>query len=307
MDKSKSLTRYVIISPAKDESARIEKTIQSILAQTVRPAKWVIVDDGSSDNTAEIVERYCGVADWISLIRVSRDASRKLGSAEIRAFNKGSQSIRIGDFDYLVKLDCDLDLPPDYFEQLIERFNADERLGIASGLYYEKDETGWVPAFLPPYHAAGASKMIRAQCYRDIGGFPLDPGWDSADEIKAQVRGWKTAHFPEIQFRHLRTEGSAAGMLSTCALHGHVHYVTGGGFFFLFAKFLQRSILYKPYLFAGIAMLWGYLRARVTDQRLLVTSSEAAFYRQLLNARLKSDAGRVLRLGKLRRQEQGSN
>jgi poly-beta-1,6-N-acetyl-D-glucosamine synthase len=278
--------KYVVISPAKDEAERIEKTITSMLHQAVRPVRWVIVDDGSSDSTSEIVKSYTQSADWISLIRVNRDAKRRIGSAEIRAFETGLHSLAGQTFDLVVKLDCDLVLEPDYFERLIAHFAADPQLGIASGVYLELKDNSWTEVAMPSYHASGASKMIRAKCLSDIGGFPLVPGWDTADEIKAQTKGWKTRHFPELKFYHLRQEGSAIGGWKTGILHGHIYYVTGGGLFFLLFKSVHRLITGRPVILGGIAMLCGYLKARLTGAPRLVTDAEAEFYRRLLNHRL---------------------
>jgi glycosyltransferase involved in cell wall biosynthesis len=277
---------YAVISPAKDEAERIGKTIESMLRQTVRPARWVIVDDGSSDNTSEIVKPYTQSEDWISLIRVNRDAKRRIGSAEIRAFETGLHSLEGQTFDLVVKLDCDVILEPDYFERLIAHFEADPKLGIASGVYLEQKGDAWTEVAMPSYHASGASKMIRAKCLSDIGGFPLLPGWDTVDEIKAQTRGWKTRHFSELKFYHLRQEGAAIGGWKTGILHGHIYYVTGGGLFFLVFKSLHRLVAGRPILLGGVAMLWGYLKARVTGAPRLVTDTEADFYRRLLNSRL---------------------
>ncbi len=300
-------TKYVVISPAKDEGQRIDKTIQSILRQTIRPVRWVIVDDGSNDNTPEILESLKHVVDWVTVIRVERDAERKLGSAEIRAFEIGFRAVRSGDFDFVVKLDCDLELGPDYFEQLLVRFSADPKLGIASGVYLEKRGDNWLQVDMPPYHASGASKMVRAKCFSDIGGFPLFPGWDTADEIKAQIKGWKTCHFSDIKFYHLRPEGSAAGGISTGFLHGQVYYVTGGGPFFFLFKLLHRLMVGRPAVLGAIAMLWGYLRSWVTRADRLVTESEAKFYRQQLNRRLLEGIHKSVRLGKVPREEHGLN
>jgi poly-beta-1,6-N-acetyl-D-glucosamine synthase len=284
--RNMSALSYVVVSPAKDEAERIEKTIQSMLRQTVRPARWVIVDDGSSDNTSEIVKSHTQSTDWISLIRVNRDAMRRIGSAEIRAFETGLHSLAGQQFDLAVKLDCDLILEPNYFESLIAHFEADPQLGIASGVYLERKGDAWTEVAMPSYHASGASKMIRAKCLSDIGGFPLLPGWDTADEIKAQTKGWKTRHFADLKFYHLRPEGSAIGGWKTGILHGHIYYVTGGGLFFLLFKSAHRLITGRPIVLGGVAMLWGYLKARLEGSPRLVTDMEAEFYRRLLNSRL---------------------
>jgi glycosyltransferase involved in cell wall biosynthesis len=293
-------TNYIIISPVRDEADRIEKTLQSVLAQTMRPSRWIIVDDGSQDQTPEIVKRYAQGRNWIHLHRIHRDGSRDLGSAEIQAFNAGYQLVKDQEFDFIVKLDGDLELPPDYFARLIAKFSEEAKLGIASGIYFENNGDEWAPVSYPAYHAAGASKMVRASCFRDIGGFPLFPGWDTADEIKAQARGWKTCHFPEIRFNHLRNEGTANGHLSTNILHGQVYYATGGGMLFFVLKCLHRCLFHRPRILSGFAMLWGYMGLAIKGRDRLVTNQEASSYRRIQKERLWMGLRQTMGIGQAR-------
>ncbi len=288
---------YIVISPAKDEEAYIERTIASMARQTVRPSKWFLVDDGSLDRTPAIIAAAAERYDWIIPVKTSRPAlgrggrGRKLGSAEIRAFQAGYEIAKADKPDFLVKLDTDLDLPEDYFERLLERFREDEKLGIASGVYLELHEGKWQCVKMPDYHAAGASKMIRRRCFEDIGGFPLFPGWDTADEIKAQARGWHTRHFDDIQFLHLRPEGSAKGRLKTHILHGEAYYAYNGGGMFLSLKFLHRLFLGSPPIVGAFLLLFGYLRSLMLQRPRLVNDWEAKRYRSLLRARMRERVG----------------
>jgi biofilm PGA synthesis N-glycosyltransferase PgaC len=286
MSNQQPIGNYVIISPVKDEERYIETTIHAILKQTLRPKKWVIVDDGSQDRTSEILEIYAEQYNWIHIMRINRSAVRKLGSAEIRAFEAGRELVRDEEFDFIVKLDADLDLPADYFEKILARFREDERLGIASGAVLEKLGRKWHETKLPKYHAAGASKVVRAQCFSEIGGFPLFPGWDTVDEIKAQSRGWRTCHFGDICFYHLRPEGSAIGYIRTATLHGEVYYVSGGGKMFFGLKVLNYAIFGKPIILGAVMLVYGYFRAWLKGKKRLVTQSEADFYRRQLNERI---------------------
>lgn len=297
---------YVAISPAKDEAERIRKTIDSMIGQRLRPVRWVIVDDGSTDATYEIARSYEASQPWITVLRIERDAGRRIGLAEIRAFEFGRQSIKCESCDLVVKLDCDLILPPEYFEQLVDRFSADPSLGIASGVYLERKANTWTPITMPSYHASGASKMVRMKCFLDIGGFPLAPGWDTADEIKAQARGWKTRHFADLQFYHLRPEGSAIGNWKTGVLHGRIFYVTGGGVAFLMLKSFDRMISGRPLVLAGIALLWGYVTAALSKEPRLITAHEAKFYRRQLNRRILAALQNKFKLGRMFHQEEGS-
>jgi hypothetical protein len=139
---------------------------------------------------------------------------------------------------------------------------------------------------MPAYHAAGASKVMRSRCFADIGGFVRERGWDTVDEVRAQVKGWRTTHFPELTFRHLKPEGSGIGNLRTHAMHGDVYHLTGGGPMFLIFKALHRMVAGTPPVVGGLALLYGYLRSRLSGRRRLVSDEEAQHYRRLLNRRL---------------------
>ena len=192
-DGVKSLPRYLIISPVKDEEKYVEFTLQSVTRQTLRPILWIIVDDGSTDKTQEIVGRYARAYPAIRLIRNPNSGVRQTGSAVIRAFNCGYEYIGNVDYDFIVKLDCDLSFEPDYFERLLRKLSNEKRLGIASGIYMEKNSfNSRQPVVMPCYHAAGACKVLSGECFNEIRGFIAEAGWDTVDEIRAMARGWKT-------------------------------------------------------------------------------------------------------------------
>jgi glycosyltransferase involved in cell wall biosynthesis len=278
--------RYVIVSPVKDEVPFVERTLASVAKQTVRPDQWVIVDDGSTDGTREILDNFAREHPWVRLTYRHPGALRQPGSRVIENFNIGFGLLRDDTFDFVVKLDCDLDLPPDYFEQLLHRFDEEPRLGIASGIYLERREGEWITVPMPAYHAAGALKMVRTTCFHEIGGFVASRGWDTVDEIKAQARGWRTTHFPELCVRHLKDEGSGVGFLQMSRMSGEIHYLTGGGILFFLAKFMHRLLFGRPVILGSLAMMVGYLRCFVTRREKLVDAREARFYRRLLNRRM---------------------
>lgn len=277
---------YVIVTPVKDEERYIAQTLHSVVNQTLRPAHWVVVDDGSTDGTPAIIKEYAQNFDWISYLRIDRASERLLGSAEIRAFAIGYETIRQIAHDYVVKLDADLSLPSDYFEKMLSKFRDNSRLGVASGALREEVNGTWKVRVSPKYHAKGAAKMVRVACFQEIGGFPLSPGWDTVDEIKAWARGWETRHFQDIEFRHLKPEGSAAGSLRTNFFHGEIYYVCGGGVLFLGGKVLHRIFIERPVLLCGAMLLYGYLHAAVTRRPKLVSPQEARCYKRLLNRRI---------------------
>lgn len=282
--------RYVIVSPVKDEERCVAFTLRSVTGQTVRPVEWIIVDDGSRDRTAEIVRGFAREHSFIQLLSHPRAGSRQLAFGEVRAFNWGCEMIAAADYDFIVKLDCDLSFDADYFGALLERFRRDDRLGIASGIYRERNAAdGWQAVSMPSYHAAGASKVVRKSCYQDINGFIPAPGWDTVDEIKAMARGWTTAHFTDLIMDHHKREGSSIGAIRTNVMQGEAFYRSGGSTLFFGLKVIRRMFS-KPYLVSALSQLWGYLRALATRRRLLVTENEARLYRALLLGRLRTEA-----------------
>ena len=287
--------RYVVVSPVKDEERYIDETLRSMTRQTLLPLSWVIVDDGSKDRTATIAASYARNHAFIRLVKSERRGPRATGSAEVHAFNQGYELLRDTNHDFVVKLDGDLSFEPEYFEQLLQRFMEQPTLGIASGVYLElKDDGAWKPVKMPSYHAFGACKVVRRACFDAIGGFLAMPGWDTVDEIRALGLGWTTGHFPALHAKHHRPEGSAMGLLKTSAMHGEIHYVTAGDPLFLILKVLHRLTV-APFVFSGLALLFGYLRALVRRRPTLITHTEAGMYNQMLRQRIWSKARTLVR------------
>ncbi len=278
--------RYLIVTPARDEAPFFGQFFASVMAQTVRPVLWIMVDDGSSDGTAAIAESLACRHSWIAVVRLQPGSRNEPGANVIRAFRAGYESIPGQEHDFLVKLDADLILPHDYFERLLEEFHRDPRLGISSGVYFEGHGRSRRVVEMPTYHAAGAAKMIRKECFDQIGGFVCDAGWDTVDEIRAQWMGWNTRHIKDLAFRHLKPEGSRRGWFPTLLMHGEVFHRTGGGPLFVLVKAMNRSRS-KPWLLAGCLILTGYIRACCRRLPPLVTEAEARFYRRQLHCRLR--------------------
>jgi glycosyltransferase involved in cell wall biosynthesis len=279
------LLQYVVITPVKNEEKFLRATITSMVAQVRLPMCWIIVDDASTDTTALIAKEAEGKYPFIRYLKFDGAKERLTGSAEVRAFNAGLQSIARMTFDVIVKLDGDLEFGSEYFKELMEHLDKNERLGIVSGMYLEEKNASWKPVSMPYYHAAGASKVIRYACYKDIGGFITQRGWDTVDEIRAWFKGWKTEHVPQITFYHLRPEGIGMGMIRTNSMHGEIFYRTGGGFLLMLIKSTIRMFKGRPFILAGKAMAWGYLLAAIRGMELLVTKDEAKLYKKMLTKR----------------------
>ena len=258
--------RYAVVTPARDEAAFIEQTLRSVVGQTIQPAAWVVVDDGSADETRAIVERYASEHQFVRLMDAGERAlvtekDRLSLGAEIVAFNVGLATLCLADLDFIVKLDADMRFEPDYFERLFAHFDADPALGIAGGLLYEEHDGRLVPDRDPPWHVRGATKVYRRACFEDIGGLLPLLGWDGADEAQAYLAGWRTRSFDEPSCVHLRPQGTSGGG----ALHGRARlglasYVLRYHPIWVGVRSLRLAAK-KPYVLGGFAYLFGYLRA----------------------------------------------
>jgi poly-beta-1,6-N-acetyl-D-glucosamine synthase len=263
-------TAYVLVSPCKDEAEYIEKTLQSIEAQTIQPVQWVIVDDGSVDGSMEIVARYRERMPFIRIVHRSAGA-RQVGPGVIRAFNEGMAHIDV-EYDFICKFDVDLDLPPRYFEVMLERMDADPRLGTCSGKpYYFHSGTGQrVSELCGDETSVGMIKFYRRVCFQEIGGFVVCNGWDMYDNHLARWYGWRARSWddPEIRFIHLRAMGSSQqSIYHGRTRHGDAQFRIGSHPLFVMAGAFYRAVRQPPYVTGAACFLWGYLRAAFSGDR----------------------------------------
>lgn len=258
--------RYVVVSPVRNEEQFIRLTLESMVAQANRPAQWVIVNDNSTDSTADIIRSYANKHLWIKLVDADNEGERKRGSRVIQLFNVGFTQIDPEDYDLVVKLDGDVSFAPDFFERLIEKFVQDDRLGIAGGECFEWNGKTWKLVKTPEDHVRGATKVYRRTCFDAIGGLPSVNGWDTIDEMKAQMKGWKTRGYEDILFRHHRLMGSAEGRIRGWVTHGEFSYFLRYPFPVILTRTIYRAIVERPLFLVGFALLWGYLKSLVTRQ-----------------------------------------
>ncbi len=266
--------KYVVITPVRDEERHIEATIQSMIDQTVTPVEWVIVNDGSSDGTDEIIERYATQFPWIHAVHRSNRGFRKSGGGVVEAFYAGYETLRAEDWNFLVKLDGDLSFAPNYFERCFQHFDEQPSLGIGGGsIYHDVDGALKIEAN-PKFHVRGATKIYRKACWEAIGGLWTAAGWDTIDEVKANMLGWKTCAFDELQVCHHRPTGEAEGSWRDRVKHGLACYISGYHPLFVAASCAYRLVR-KPYLLGSAAVGYGFLKGyfvhppRVTDPRLI--------------------------------------
>lgn len=250
---------YVVITPVRNEVTRFPRTVESIVAQTRRPTRWVIVDDGSSDGTGSLADKAAHSHEWIRVLH-RPDRGRQLpGSGVMEAFHGGYALVSDLSWELLVKLDGDLAFEPDYFERCLERFEKDPRLGIGGGLVCRRQGNQLVPESPedPAFHVRGASKIYRRVCLEQIGGLLQQPGWDTVDELKANMLGWRTATFADIQIEQLKPTGMANGWWDNLVKNGLANYVACYHPLFMLAKCFRRA-LQGPDPLAGFALGWGF-------------------------------------------------
>jgi len=253
--------RYLIISPVRNEAAYLQRTIDSITAQTIRPALWLIVDDGSNDETPKIVEAAAARHDWIRLYRRPDRGVRKVGGGVIEAFNDGLRQVDLNDFDYLCKLDGDLELEPTYYERLFEKFDADPRLGTASGKCWLVTDEGLEQERTNDQFSLGACKTYRRECFQAIGGFVQEVMGDGIDCHRCHMLGWRAASFhdEELKIKHLRRMGSSFQNIYRGRLRwGYGQYFMGTHPLYALAIAGYR-MLERPWLIGGMLIFIGYL------------------------------------------------
>lgn len=266
--------RYVIITPVRDEEKYIQFTIDSVINQTALPTEWIIVNDGSTDRTGEIVDHAAASYPWIKAVHRENRGFRKAGGGVIDAFYEGYKSLHQRDWDFLVKLDGDLSFQADYFEKCFEKFIVNPKLGVGGGDIYNLIDGHLKLERQPYFHVRGATKIYKRDCWKAIGGLMTAPGWDTLDEVKANMLGWTTHSFPKLRVTHHRFTGGADGTWRNAVKNGLSDYICGYHPLFMIIKCLKR-FGEKPYVLGAIGLLYGfekgYLKgvSKVDDQSLI--------------------------------------
>jgi glycosyltransferase involved in cell wall biosynthesis len=255
--------RYVLISPCRNEASLMRETLDSVIAQSLQPSKWVIVDDGSTDETPAILAEYARLHPWISVVTRADRGHRAVGPGVVDAFYCGYDTIDRSSYDFVCKLDLDLILPPRYFEILIQRMNADPRIATCSGKSYIRENGGLIFERHGDDTSLGMTKLYRLDRFEEIGGFVREVMWDGIDCHQCRMRGWIACSWdePELRFVHLRPMGSSQQSVYVGRMrHGFGQHFMGTGFFFLAASALAR-MTQKPYVLGSLAIIWGWLKA----------------------------------------------
>jgi glycosyltransferase involved in cell wall biosynthesis len=288
---------YVLITPARNEEALIHKVLDSVTSQTLPPLRWVIVDDGSTDRTAEIVRGYAERFPWIELVQRPRHVDRNF-AGKVHAFNAGFERVKDLDFEVVGNLDADLSFDPGYFEFLMARFAEDPTLGVA-GTPFTQDG-GYDSAkdsFEGESYVAGGAQMFRASCFREIGGYIPNPGGgvDWMAVMTARMKGWKVRSFAEKRFHHYRTLGTAeTSPVGAAFQYGERAYFLGGSPIWQCVRSLYRMPK-KPYVLGGIALFAGYFWAALRRVKRPVPPEMIKFHRREQMQKLRTIATTLLR------------
>jgi glycosyltransferase involved in cell wall biosynthesis len=239
------------------------RTLDSVTSQSEPPALWVVVDDGSTDQTPEVLRDWASRFDYIRIVTRPDRGIRKVGPGVIDAFYAGYDTIDPNAFDFICKLDLDLDLPPRYFEILMDKMDADPRLGTCSGKPYMRLDDELVSEKCGDENSVGMTKFYRVECFDQIGGFVRQVMWDGIDGHRCRMLGWVAASYdePDLRFIHLRPMGSSyKGILTGRMRHGFGQYFMGTSLTYMTASAVFRMA--QPPLFTGgAAMWWGYVKS----------------------------------------------
>ena len=278
--------RYILIMPAYNEEHFIGRALDAIARQTLLPKRLIVVNDGSTDRTAEVVQGFAEKYPWIRLVNNDKKEQRAAGSKVVRAFYLGFQTID-EDYDFLVKFDADLEVPEDYFERMAALFQGEPHPGIAGGTIAIEQDGKWVyENFSDEDHVKGAFKSYRRQCFEDIGGLRASIGWDTADELLARYHNWTIRVDPGLQVRHYRPLGAETGSVKIRVKVGNGMYRLRYGFIITLISAIKAGYLNKPYGLTGLAVLWGWLQSWIKREDYIVTAEEGEFIRKFRRSRM---------------------
>ena len=284
--------RILVISPVRNEAAHIERVARALAAQQLAPALWLVVDDASTDGTLELLQELDPEIPFLRVIQAppvesmvgARD--RLARAAAPRTFNAGLRTVDWREYTHVMKLDGDIELPPTYFTDLIARFDADERLGLAGGVLVEPTaDGGYRDIVIPRVHVHGALKCYTRACFEAIGGMQERLGWDTIDGTYARMRGFTTRNFTDIVSVHHRPIGSADGTVRGRARHGECAYIAHYTPTWVALRALKVAGT-RPRGLSGMAFFYGYIRAAVRRTERVPDREFRRFARRELRQRM---------------------
>jgi glycosyltransferase involved in cell wall biosynthesis len=277
--------KYYIVIPSHNEEKFIALTIQSLVEQTVLPSKIVVVNDNSTDRTAEIVKGFSEKYAWIALVNKTSDSIHLPGSKVIQAFQKGLETLD-DEYDFIVKADADLIFPNNYFETIISHFKSDDKIGMVGGFAYIEKNGDWILENLTDKdHIRGAFKAYRKECFQQIGGLKPSMGWDTVDELFCKFYNWKVVTDETLKVKHLKPTGTNYNKAARYK-QGEAFYTLGYGFWITAIASAKLAMMKKkPLLF--IDYINGFIKAKSEKKPLLVTDEQAQFIRKYRLQKMK--------------------
>ncbi|MGA3090290.1 MAG: glycosyltransferase family 2 protein [Terriglobales bacterium] len=296
-----NIHEYVLITPSRNEARFIEKTLESVVHQTILPLKWVIVNDGSTDETADIVAKYAEKYSWIELVNREVRKERHF-AAKVHAFNAGLERVKQLEYDIIGNLDADVSLDADHFEFLLSKFSQDERLGVAGTVFTEPDGyNSATDSFEGQTYVSGQCQIFRRQCFEEIGGYVPSKagGIDWMAVTTARMIGWRTRSFREKSFMHHRVLGTAdRGIVASNYAYGKKDYILGGHPLWQIFRCTYRMTK-RPYVIGGVALFAGYSAAFLSRMERPVSPELMRFHRAEQMLKLKSIISSLRRLKKV--------
>lgn len=279
---------YCILTPTRDEEKFLAATIECVVAQSIQPAEWIIINDGSKDCTGKIIDEYATKYSWIRALHRPDRGFRTTGGG-VEAFLDGLQLLYCKDWDFLVNLDGDVTFGADYFETCFHRFKENSLLGIAGGTIYNKIGDQLKLEKCAAFHVRGATKIYRRQCWEQLGGLVRGLGWDTVDEVTANMKGWRTETFADLHLTHHRVTGSSWGKWQGLVKDGKADYLVGYHPLF-FAGKCARRIFKRPFGMETLGLSYGFVRCYVDGTPRVVSPEVMQFVRQQQLNRLLGQA-----------------
>ncbi len=277
--------RYYIVIPSYNEEAFIALTLKSLISQTILPSKIVVVNDNSTDKTAEIVLDFAKENPFITLVNKTSETIHLPGSKVIQAFQKGFETLD-EDYDFIVKLDADLIFPPNYFETVIKHFESDSTIGMAGGFCYIEKNGDWILENLTDKdHIRGALKAYRKATFQQIGGLKPAMGWDTVDELLCKFYNWKVVTDESLHVKHLKPTGANYNKTARYK-QGEAFYTLGYGFWITAIASAKLAMMKKkPLLF--LDYIQGFWKAKSAKKQMLVNAEQAKFIRKYRLQKMK--------------------
>jgi glycosyltransferase involved in cell wall biosynthesis len=289
MDQRCTIPSYVLITPARNEEKFIAKTVESVIRQTVLPMKWVIVNDGSTDATGNIVDRYLAKYAWIELVNLPVRKNRNF-AAKVYAFNAGREKVKHLGYEVIGNLDADVSLDEDHFEFLLGKLVEDDNLGVTGTVFAEEGYSSETDSFEGQNHVSGQCQLFRRECFEEIGGYVANKagGIDWIAVTTARMMGWTTRSFRERSFFHYRSLGTAErSLLASAFSYGEKDYYLGNHPLWEICRTAYRAVK-KPYVLGAVALYLGYLSAFARQMKRPISDDLMRFHRAEQMRKLKS-------------------